>query len=162
MEFKRGAPGDSIRFFLESGHAFVRADRILSDLEPRLAVIIPDGAAHSIADHVGHMAWWQRQVLSDIRTQTKARASIGGHDFQTVTLEEWPGVLSDFLSGLEELKSLTADAGVLERQYLERDHDVGFVLMDFALHNAYHLGQIVLLRRLLGAWPPAGYDPQTW
>jgi uncharacterized damage-inducible protein DinB len=140
----------------------VRADRILSDLEPQLAVKIPEGAEHAIADHVAHMAWWQRQVLQDIRTQARGRVRIGQNDFQTVALEEWPGVLRDFLSGLEALKSLTTDAGVLERQYLERDHDVGFVLMDFALHNAYHLGQIVLLRRLLGAWPPTGYDPQTW
>ena len=30
-----------------------------------------------------------------------------------------------------------------------------------ALHNSYHLGQIVLLRRILGAWPPpSGGD--TW
>jgi uncharacterized damage-inducible protein DinB len=162
MEFKRGAPGDSIQFFFESGHAFVRADRILSDLEPRLAVMIPDGAAHSIADHVGHMAWWQRQVLQDVQTRTNHRVSIGGQSFQTVTLGDWPGVLEDFLSGLEALKSLTSDPVILERQYLDRDQDVGFVLMDFALHNAYHLGQIVLLRRLLGAWPPAGYDPENW
>jgi uncharacterized damage-inducible protein DinB len=162
MELKRGAPGDSIRFFLESSHAFVRADRILSDLEPRLAVTIPDGAAHSIAVHVGHMAWWQRQVLQDIQTQARQRVSIGGQSFQTVTLHEWPEVLQDFSSGLEALKGLTENAGVLGRQYLDRDQDVGFVLMDFALHNAYHLGQIVLLRRLLGAWPPVGYDPETW
>ncbi len=162
MELKRGAPGASIQIFLESGYAFVRADRILSDLEPRLAVTILDGAAHSIADHVGHMAWWQRQVLQDIRTQTRPHFFTGQQDFQTVALEDWPGVFEDFLSSLEALKSLTADAAVLERQYLGRDHDVGFVLMDFALHNAYHLGQIVLLRRLLGAWPPAGYDPENW
>ena len=30
-----------------------------------------------------------------------------------------------------------------------------------AQHNSYHLGQIVMLRRVLGAWPPpAGGD--TW
>ncbi len=140
----------------------MRADRILSDLEPRLAVMIPDGAAHSIAVHVGHMAWWQRQVLRDVQTQAGQRVSIGGQSFQTVTIKDWPGVLEDFLSGLEALKSLTVDPVTLERQYLDRDQDVSFVLMDFALHNAYHLGQIVLLRRLLGAWPPAGYDPENW
>ena len=25
-----------------------------------------------------------------------------------------------------------------------------------AVHSAYHLGRVVLLRQLLGAWPPAG------
>jgi uncharacterized damage-inducible protein DinB len=34
-------------------------------------------------------------------------------------------------------------------------------LENLAAHNAYHFGRIVLLRQLLGAWPPAsgGY---TW
>ncbi|HUB52846.1 MAG TPA: hypothetical protein VL986_11885, partial [Terracidiphilus sp.] len=27
-------------------------------------------------------------------------------------------------------------------------------LENLAAHNAYHLGRIVLLRQLLGAWPP--------
>ena len=107
------------------------------------------------------MAWWQRQVLVDIRSEAKTRSVIGGDEFRSVPLEDWESVRQDFLSGLEELKALSDDAALLDHQYLGRDHDVGFVLMDFALHNAYHLGQIVLLRRLLGAWPPAGYD-ETW
>ncbi len=28
-------------------------------------------------------------------------------------------------------------------------------LENLAAHNAYHFGRIVLLRRLLGIWPPA-------
>ncbi len=161
MELKRGASGASARSFLESGHAFIRADRVLSRLEPSVAVTFVEGAAHTIADHVGHMAWWQRQVLADIRSETRARSVIGGDEFRSVPLEDWESVRQDFLSGLEELKTLTDDAALLGHQYLSRDHDVAFVLMDFALHNAYHLGQIVLLRRLLGAWPPAGYE-ETW
>jgi uncharacterized damage-inducible protein DinB len=29
-------------------------------------------------------------------------------------------------------------------------------------HNAYHLGQVVTVRRLLGAWPPEGMDAPDW
>lgn len=108
------------------------------------------------------MAWWQRQVIQDIRSEARTRVRIAGDEFRRVPLEDWASVVEDFLLGLEELKALTDDAALLGRQYLGRDHDVAFVLMDFALHNAYHLGQIVLLRRLLGAWLPAGYDPETW
>ncbi|WP_293914926.1 hypothetical protein [Deinococcus sp.] len=28
-------------------------------------------------------------------------------------------------------------------------------LTDLAVHNAYHWGQVVLMRRVLGDWPPA-------
>jgi hypothetical protein len=27
-------------------------------------------------------------------------------------------------------------------------------LESFAAHNAYHLGRVVLLRQLMGSWPP--------
>jgi hypothetical protein len=29
-------------------------------------------------------------------------------------------------------------------------------LESLAIHNAYHLGKIVALRQVIGAWPPAG------
>ena len=152
-----------LKHLFESGHAFVRPDRILSDLEPSISVHTPEGAAHSIASHVAHMAWWQRQVLQDIRTQAEKRERIPGNEFpETVSLEDWTGVLQDFLSGLEEFKAVCDDPASLERGYLNRQTSVGAVLLDFTIHNAYHLGQIVLLRRLQGAWPPKGYAPETW
>ena len=155
-------PND-IKQLLESGHAFMRPDRILSDLEPSVAVNVPDGAVHSIAAHVAHMAWWQRQVLQDIHSQAEKRERIAGNEFpETVTLEAWPAVMADFLAGVMKLKAICDDPEALERQYLKRDHAVGAVLLDFAIHNAYHLGQVVLLRRLQGAWPPTSHDPNTW
>jgi hypothetical protein len=38
---------------------------------------------------------------------------------------------------------------------------VGFALLDTAMHNGHHLGQITLLRQLIGAWPPEG-GAYTW
>jgi len=152
-----------LKHLLESGHAFVRPDRILSDLEPGLAVQVLPGAVHSIAAHTAHMAWWQRQKIQDIETQAKARVRVSGEEFpQYIALEDWETVRQDFLDGLERLQSLCDHPEVLNRLYLERDTTVTDALLDIALHNAYHLGQIVLLRRLMGVWPPAGYDPEAW
>ena len=33
-------------------------------------------------------------------------------------------------------------------------YTIGDALMHLAQHNAYHLGQIVMLRQMLGVWPP--------
>jgi hypothetical protein len=143
----------------ESGHAFMQPETILSDLEPSVAVHTPEGAVHSIASHVAHMAWWQRQLLQDVRGQSTKRQRIKGDEFPLViALEDWPGVLQDFRSSLQDIKALTDDADVLEGLYLGRPVSVGTVRLDFAIHNAYHLGQIVLLRRLQGVWPPRGTD----
>jgi uncharacterized damage-inducible protein DinB len=42
-----------------------------------------------------------------------------------------------------------------------RTYSVRDVLWQTMAHNSYHIGQIAMLRRMLGAWPPkAGGD--TW
>ncbi len=154
--------GAAIKHLLESGNAFVRPDRLLSDLEPRLAVQILEGSVHTIAAHVAHLAWWQRQVIQDIETKAVKRTRLEGNEFpDEIKLEDWEPVRADFLHGLERLQAFCDDPATLERQYLDRD-TVAVTLLDFAVHNAYHLGQIVLMRRQLGAWPPAGYDAETW
>jgi hypothetical protein len=38
------------------------------------------------------------------------------------------------------------------------DTNICYDLAETALHNAYHLDQIVLLRRMQGLWPPEGGD----
>jgi uncharacterized damage-inducible protein DinB len=35
------------------------------------------------------------------------------------------------------------------------------VLMQMVAHNSYHTGQIAMIRRVLGAWPPRG-GGDTW
>jgi uncharacterized damage-inducible protein DinB len=143
--------GATIKNKLSSGHAFNTATSILANLEPEIAVAIPEHAVHSIAGHVAHMAWWQRQVLLDIKLGKRQRQS--SHEFpNTITLEEWEGIKQDFLNGLEELKKCCENPKLLETPYLTTNETIGEALLDFAIHNAYHLGQIVLLRRLQGAW----------
>jgi uncharacterized damage-inducible protein DinB len=144
--------------------AFVRPDRLLSDLDPAIAVAIPPYAVHSIASHVAHIAWWQRQVLYRVANPNNTQIRIAGDEFPaTITLEQWPDVLEDFLNGLKGLQALCINTELLEQNYATyADHPVSKTLLHFTLHNAYHLGQVVLLRRMQQAWPPAGYDPETW
>lgn len=143
--------GLTIKNKLSSGHAFNTAQSILENLEPAVAVHIPENAVHSIAGHVAHMAWWQRQVLQDIKLGKRQRQSTDEFP-STVSQGEWEGVKQDFLDGLEELKQCCENPILLETPYLTTTESIAEALLDFAIHNAYHLGQIVLLRRLQGAW----------
>jgi uncharacterized damage-inducible protein DinB len=40
-------------------------------------------------------------------------------------------------------------------------HTVREALVHVAMHNAHHLGQVITLRQLLGAWPPPA-GSYTW
>jgi uncharacterized damage-inducible protein DinB len=63
--------------------------------------------------------------------------------------------MADFYSDLQAVADLVADPST--DLYAPIPHGTGQTILREALlvaeHNAYHLGQLVLLRRLLGAWP---------
>jgi hypothetical protein len=71
--------------------------------------------------------------------------------------EDWDASLASFREDLEAMCHLVADT---TRDLLAPfPHGDGQTLLREALlvadHNAYHLGQLVLLRRVLGLWPEA-------
>jgi uncharacterized damage-inducible protein DinB len=40
-------------------------------------------------------------------------------------------------------------------------YTVGEALVHVSTHNSYHLGQVIVLRQMLGAWPPPA-GSYTW
>jgi DinB superfamily len=146
-------PAKSLQHLLESGHAFANPKHILEDIGAEQAVFVPHGAVHSIASHTAHMAWWLRQALHHIQTEASTWQRIEGEEFPLeIEYNEWNSIRNDFLSSLETFKALANNESLLERGYVSGKNTIGYVMLDFALHNAYHLGQIVLLKRLQGVW----------
>jgi DinB superfamily len=147
---------ESIKHLLESGHAFAKPQHILADINPEQAVFVPEGALHSIASHTAHMAWWLRQALHHIQTQATTWQRIEGEEFPLeLAAQDWETIRTDFFASLESFKALTDNKSLLEQGYVSGKNTVLYVMLDYALHNAYHLGQIVLLKRLQGIWTPA-------
>jgi uncharacterized damage-inducible protein DinB len=81
----------------------------------------------------------------------------------------WEAATRRFTGLLAEIaQRAESDAAVLESKlqdpispHSSRESTVHTVLRQIAAHNSYHAGQIALLRRQLGAWPPRrGGD--TW
>ena len=69
--------------------------------------------------------------------------------------EEWSALVAEFLSGLEKALEWASSP-----EKLGVEVDTGVTMRDalhsLAVHNAYHMGKIVAVRQLIGAWPPAG------
>jgi hypothetical protein len=67
----------------------------------------------------------------------------------------WEDLVSEFLSGSETAVGLGHSP---ERLMGEVGPGVTLAerLESLAVHNAYHLGKIVTLRQVIGAWPPPG------
>lgn len=65
--------------------------------------------------------------------------------------EEWHEALRQFDQGLQEMTRTSQDTDLLAKRGTKTPLEM---LQAIASHNSYHLGQVVLLRQRLGAWPP--------
>ena len=59
--------------------------------------------------------------------------------------------MKQFADGLEKLneRSIEADLFTKQGKYSRLE-----IIEIIAQHNSYHLGQIVVIRQMLGTWPP--------
>jgi uncharacterized damage-inducible protein DinB len=119
-----------------------------------------EGAQHSIYQLVMHMAYWQEIGLARARgmhAPSPEHAAEGWTAQAAPQSEaEWSEAVEELAAGLWELDAMLESEDVdldrvvePDRKRTARDN----VLMVLC-HNSYHLGEIVMLRRQLGAWPP--------
>ena len=135
---------------------------VIDGLEWGLAGERAGESPHTIFEIVLHMVYWQRFALAWIEgekppTPEKAADSWPGPS-APADQSAWADALGEFRSGLSRFEELARKADL---DAVRRGKSVLEILQLVAAHNSYHCGQIVLLRRQLGAWPPPG-GGATW
>ena len=145
----------------------------IDDLSADLAILRVDKLPHSIWQLVWHMNYWMDYDVRRIQGQNQrypAHASESWPENPSSPNEsDWRKEVSRFSALLVTIAETAAwDAQKLARpaapalvQEGKQDASVLHVLWQIAIHNSYHVGQIALLRRALGAWPPRG-GGDTW
>jgi uncharacterized damage-inducible protein DinB len=154
----------------DSAHA--SPEVILEGLPGDLAQRIVAGAPHTIYQELWHIAFWQQVTLDWVRgieTPFPGRPSDGFPSRADVETEDWGQLCRRFFRTNHEAAAAVRDVDLQERCVRcpsrpgepVRTMTVREQLESLGAHNAYHFGRIVLLRQLLGAWPPpsGGY---TW
>lgn len=118
----------------------------------------PSRARHSVFRVLNHMSFWQNLALTGLRGEQKPpppnpEQGWPGRE-EPGNREDWEKAIARFRTGLEGMIE-QARAGNLERVVDPSRGTTAFAAIQMvAQHNAYHVGQIVLLRRQLAAWPP--------
>jgi uncharacterized damage-inducible protein DinB len=140
------------------------ASHILEGISDEVAHRLIAMAPHTIYQELWHITFWQQITLDwihSIETPFPAHPSDGfpaeGHS------ENWDHLCRRFFEGLEQAASDASDETKFALRVRcpsrpgspVRIMTVREQLESLAAHNAYHLGRIVLLRQLCGAWPPA-------
>ena len=144
--------------------ALLRGRQAHVDPETALAGVPPDrvgdraGGEHSLWELVEHLRFTQADIVEFVRSADYVEKEWPDDYWPDGPAPPgaWDAARRSFLDGLDALVGL-AESGDLTAAF---DHAPGYTLLRELLlvadHNAYHLGQVVALRRRLGLWPPEG------
>src|SRR5581483_3880470 len=143
---------------LRGRNAHADFDTVMADFPARLRGAIPAGAAHSAWQLLEHMRIAQWDILEFSRdAKHKSPPWPEGYWPKSPApgnAAAWNNSLRSFRADLKAMSTLVANKKT--DLYAKIPHGDGQTILREALlvadHNSYHLGQMVLLRRLLGTW----------
>lgn len=146
---------------LEGTGAHAPISGSLEDLDEERAAERRADWPHSCHDILLHIVFWQDLFMARLEGRPAPFPATAEDGWPPAGRNRWTDTVGRFARGLEEAKAL-ARGGNLDARIPEW-HGIRYAegLSILAQHNSYHLGQIVLLRRALGAWPPPG-GGDTW
>ena len=146
--------------------AYMPPAEIIDGLLPEDAERRPAAGLHSVAELVAHMSFWQEWFLRRCASQPDPMILHAALGWPDVPVGDWPDVKRKFIEGLQRGAALGDDALLksitppIEFPPLAR-YTVRDALTHIAGHNAHHLGQVIVLRQMMGVWPPP-VGSYTW
>ncbi len=164
---KRTNPGDGgdrelrehLIALLEGGHAHATFDAAIKGIPAPLRTRAPRGLPYSPWQLLEHLriAQWDIVEFSRSREHESPKWPEGywpTPDHLEPSEREWRRSVADFRRDLKAMQDLVADAKT--DLYARIPWGDGQTILREALlvadHNAYHLGELIVVRRLLGAW----------
>jgi hypothetical protein len=144
---------------LDGGAAHVGLDDVVRGVPRRLRGIRPPHAEHSLWELLEHLRIAQWDILEFSRNPRHVSPKFPEGYWPDSPVppdgRAWSAAAARARADLRAMKALVADPA--QDLCAPFPHGEGQTLLREALliadHNAYHLGQMVVVRRLLGAWP---------
>ena len=136
--------------------AYMAPAKALEALPTEVAERQLPGAPHSIAEIVAHMNFWQNWFLERAQGIPSPMAAHAAEGWPPVAPGSWLALCAEFLAGLVQAEKLDPAQPVTPPfDFPSMAHyNTGDLVVHLAAHNAHHMGQVILLRQLMGAWPP--------
>jgi hypothetical protein len=131
------------------GRDFDAVAKTLKTISNESATTLLPHCPYTIATNVSHAEQWQRSWLHKLMGLPTFDVWKHGKDFPVVTPNEWPHVREGFLKGLEDALSIAETVPFVH--HMADDVKAMQTLNRIAVHGAYHIGQVRLLKRMLWA-----------
>ena len=143
--------GEAVSELLDGAGDFLEVARVLRGLTEAQAFAKIPGYKYSISQISAHIRYWQHAKLSRAKGSPISHQVTNEETFRVVETGGWEPLVAEIVAGVEEVRAfamLHAEEAMPE----DPETSVGFHLARCASHTGYHLGQIVMLRRMMGLW----------
>ena len=149
---------EELALLINKGNAHVSLDEAIADLPANLRTVIPDQLPYSIWQLLDHIRITQWDIIEFCLSGTHVSPEWPGGYWsvnpEKVSDQEWDGCLHAIRSDRERFFDLLKDDKT--DLYSPLAHGDGQNIFREALliadHTSYHLGEILVVRRLLKSW----------
>jgi uncharacterized damage-inducible protein DinB len=150
---------EHVLYLLDGGGAHAKFDEVVADIPPKLLGQKPAGLPHSLWRLLEHLRIAQRDILEFSRNPKHASPKWPEGYWPAAEASPspaaWSASVKKFRQDLKAMQDLVEDPET--DLFAKIPWGEGQTVLREALlladHNAYHLGQMLDVRRLLGAWP---------
>ena len=141
---------DQLRSTHNKAEWFVPANTAVDGLTAEQANWTDGKGSHSVGQLATHLVFWNRRYLRKFNGEPEEKFS-GNNDetFTRFDSKQWSATVKDLDAVMTEWEKAVeaADDAKLASWYT--------MLANIAAHNAYHIGQIVYVRKEQGSWDPS-------
>jgi len=129
---------------------FVDGNTAMAGLTPEQANWTDGHGNHSVGQLAYHLVYWNERSLA--KFQGKPLAKFDGNNDETFTqfdAKQWGDIVHRFDAVMTDLEKVVESAN--EKQLAEWAPTIARI----GTHNAYHIGEIVMVRKEQGSWDAA-------
>jgi uncharacterized damage-inducible protein DinB len=140
----------------KKSHWFVSFEKAIAELTPEQALWKKSDSENSIREIVSHLVFWNERFLN--RFKNNAVPKMDGSNETTFTYLnelEWKQAIERFNMVMTDWYETIngSDDEKLDQRINEESKETWLEsLSSITLHNAYHIGQIVTIRKMQGSW----------
>jgi uncharacterized damage-inducible protein DinB len=128
---------------------FVPINVALQGVTAEQAKWTPGAGSHSVGQLANHLLFWDTDALARFKGETPPKFS-GNNDetFNNFDAKQW----DDTVKKLDQV--LTEWEKAVEAADDKKIQESASLIAHVGAHNAYHVGQILYVRKLQGSWDP--------
>jgi hypothetical protein len=149
---------EAVLILLRGGRAHITFEKAVAGFPEDLRGRKPRGLPYTPWQQLEHMRLAQRDILEYIRNPRYVSLKFPEEYWPAQASpprNAWSASVKAFLADRQALEEMATDPATDLLARVPHDPEGPSILHELLLvadHSAYHLGQLILLRRLLGAW----------